>query len=303
MELADFLQNDEFKNDPLFLLVLNREDLEEDPPFLKELEVGESYTTRQAEAWLGKSDANLRYYLRELESYIGVTRSGRNYRLDAYGMYRLYLICTLIDNGFFIQDIAMKLGLTQEVSKVKHNIHLEKYSDDKLDLLFKAIQDNDEKLKEIVHAHQLELKYLKLQQKHLSDISKIEHEIQCKRIEINSLEEMKSNIKLFEEQTSKTMDIINKVKEKRSFWSTLFQKKEQLSEIPFDNSSFQKKIEEIENKIVKKKEEIKNLENKKEVEEKRLLELTVTKEIKLQHPESSKDDTKELLSIDIDEKG
>lgn len=118
MKLSDIEEMDNLLSDPLFRFISMNEKLKDslEPSFLEELEFNRSYATSDAARFLNKSDSNLRYYLRELDSYIQAPRFGRNYKLEAIHIYRLYLILLLMGEGMSVQDIAIMVGQNGDIS-------------------------------------------------------------------------------------------------------------------------------------------------------------------------------------------
>ncbi|MGJ9384166.1 hypothetical protein [Salipaludibacillus sp. CF4.18] len=108
------LENEEWLVlDPLYTFCMGRDRLRDKifPDFLEEIKADETFSTGDVSGYLKKSDANLRYYLRELYEYIRPEFQGRRYRLNVESFYKLYLVSVCLDDGQSVHDIAARLNL------------------------------------------------------------------------------------------------------------------------------------------------------------------------------------------------
>ncbi|MGN7479801.1 hypothetical protein ACTHOQ_18430 [Solibacillus silvestris] len=160
MEIKQLLLN-RFKEDPLYKYLVTKRDEEElFPVSVITLNVAGRYSTIDVARILDRNDNDVRNIMKLLikDEYLVDSRVGRNYKLDIYDVYKIFLanlICS--KQGFNYTDVKFALGLIQDVHKGK-NTPSEVASDIEHDFLLntQTIQILEAKI-DILNAKNLEL--------------------------------------------------------------------------------------------------------------------------------------------------
>lgn len=130
-----------FHEDPLFIECQLEEKTQNRlfPDFLGELSTSIEYRVPDVAAFVERSPSNVRYYLTTIPSYIGVGRTGSNYRLSYDSVYRVYLVSLYVrDLGKGMSDIKVKTG--EEMQVIPNPTIGKKVLDPDVDALDKKIK-------------------------------------------------------------------------------------------------------------------------------------------------------------------
>lgn len=246
MEIKQLLLN-RFKEDPLYKYLVTKRDEEElFPVSVITLNVAGRYSTIDVARILDRNDNDVRNIMKLLikDEYLVDSRVGRNYKLDIYDVYKIFLanlICS--KQGFNYTDVKFALGLIQDVHKGK-NTPSEVASDIEHDFLLntQTIQILEAKI-DILNAKNLELSRNLLK---LYEFAQKISEIELQMLKLNDsllklvTEERITSIKYFELENEITLlnnefrNDLNQVK-----WNRL------LTEMLGDRKSYFKKQNEI----------------------------------------------------------
>lgn len=246
MEIKQLLLN-RFKEDPLYKYLVTKRDEEELFPLsVITLNVAGRYSTIDVARILDRNDNDVRNIMKLLikDEYLVDSRVGRNYKLDIYDVYKIFLanlICS--KQGFNYTDVKFALGLIQDVHKGK-NTPSEVASDIEHDFLLntQTIQILEAKI-DILNAKNLELSRNLLK---LYEFAQKISEIELQMLKLNDsllklvTEERITSIKYFELENEITLlnnefrNDLNQVK-----WNRL------LTEMLADRKSYFKKQNEI----------------------------------------------------------
>ena len=164
MEIKKILLN-KFSDDPLYKYIWKGSRNEEDlfPQLIIDMDTKKLYSTIDVARIINRNDNDVRNLMKLLikYKYLIDSRKGRNYKLNIFDVYKVFLanlICTR--KGFNYNDVRYALGLLQAVQKGVHTAPNIVTNDNSSDSLLKVqfLQMLDEKI-EIMNAKTLDMQH------------------------------------------------------------------------------------------------------------------------------------------------
>lgn len=142
MENKKILLN-KFSDDPLYKYMWKASQTEEDlfPQSIIDMDVKKLYSTIDVAQIINRNDNDVRNLMKLLtkDKYIIDSRTGRNYKLNIFDVYKIFLANLFCSRkGFNYNDVRYALGLLQDVQKGVHTTPNDVTNDNSSESLLKA---------------------------------------------------------------------------------------------------------------------------------------------------------------------
>lgn len=275
---------EKFKDDPLshLLIEAGKSDLLLPDAIIDQLKRKNLYSISQAADIVGKKDYNIRNNIQRngLGDYVGITQTGKLYRLDYIGIYKLYLIFTVQEElRLNPADIASVVGvMAEKVRSFQPAKPNNFYSNNEIAtsgpgpyqsnqdaenqilrmIMFNQLVDQrKEKQYELVEAKRLVSEW-EIEMNHLNQMIEMQESLRAMAKNVNSKEEVNDWITHINKSLKNAFD---SQQDEKGFWGRLFgSKKEDNSfkevELSHKESAVMLEIEQDLDKLKKQKEEI-----------------------------------------------